>query len=200
MKKDRNSFTLVELAMVVAVIAILAGAMIPAIRDSKEDAKVAKVLLFYESAKFACLMYNIDTGWYAHEDSPGGPSFPGPGNPSQLSGNPPIPMHLGWNGPYSTPFEIEDNPFSFIFPCPRPLAIARVQVTATVNFDLDGDGAQDRAGAGNQVTFYPAPQGTAKKINDKFDANIPGDWKATGRVRYSDVNQGFLTIYIAGGV
>jgi len=58
----RKSFTLIELVIVVAIIAILAGAMVPIIRSSRTEAREAKALAELDSIKAAAMMFHADTG------------------------------------------------------------------------------------------------------------------------------------------
>jgi len=58
-----KAITLLELLIVIALIAVLAGAMIgPIFRESKIDAQEAKARKELEAIKLACIQYHYDTG------------------------------------------------------------------------------------------------------------------------------------------
>jgi len=57
-----KGFTLIELLIVIAIVAILAGAMVPMFRVNQLTAQQAKAGADMDSIKTACMMYNQDTG------------------------------------------------------------------------------------------------------------------------------------------
>ena len=64
-----KGFTLIELLIVIAIVAILAGAMVPMFRVNQLNAQQARVRADMDSIKTACMMYNQDTGqWPAAGD------------------------------------------------------------------------------------------------------------------------------------
>jgi len=83
MRYSKKTFTLIELVIVVAIIAILAGAMTPIIRSSRNEAKIAKAQADLEAMKVAAQMYYIDTGVW-------------PTSPERLVSS----SIDGWDGPY----------------------------------------------------------------------------------------------------
>lgn len=71
MKKDIRAFTLIELLIVVAIIAILAAIAIPNFLEAQVRAKVARVQSEFRTMKTAMFLYQVDTNeWPDSEDSP----------------------------------------------------------------------------------------------------------------------------------
>src|ERR1051326_7786658 len=60
MRKQINGFTLIELLVVVAIIAILAALLLPALQGAKESARTAKCLSNLKQMGVAALMYVDD--------------------------------------------------------------------------------------------------------------------------------------------
>lgn len=105
MKKEpilrKNAFTLIELLIVIAIVALLAGVMVPVFRTTRYDAQRAKTLADLEALKTALRMFHFDTGtWPIHirwrESLLKNEDFLGD----------PIP---GWGGPYID--EFRDDPW-----------------------------------------------------------------------------------------
>ena len=85
----RKGFTLIELILVIAIIAILAGAMVPMINASRNQARVAKATAECDAIKTAAVLLHADSGvgvWPA-DGSTGGGLVAAGGIP-------------GWQGPY----------------------------------------------------------------------------------------------------
>lgn len=84
----KRGFTLIELLIVVAIIATLAGAMMPFFRETRLETQRAKARADLDTIRTACIMLHYDTG-----DWPPGDRYDGYG----LINSAGIP---NWNGPY----------------------------------------------------------------------------------------------------
>lgn len=63
-KRERNAFTLVELLVVIAIVAILAAMLLPAIKRAKESAKAIVCMSNLKQVGAAMLIYaNDNAGW-----------------------------------------------------------------------------------------------------------------------------------------
>lgn len=90
---DKFSFTLIELIVVIAIIAILAGIIVPASFKAIEKSKISKTIEDYKSVKTAALSYYADVGQW-----PATCNCNGSGSCSQgfiINDN-----SSGWDGPY----------------------------------------------------------------------------------------------------
>ncbi len=58
----KESFTLIELLIAIAIVAILAGAMMPIFNITRQEAKEAKALAEMGAIKMASMMLHYDTG------------------------------------------------------------------------------------------------------------------------------------------
>ena len=92
-----KSFTLIELLIVIAIVAILAGAMAPLLRSSRKEAMVAKAARDFEILRKAWMRLNFDVGMYPDDDAYG--ENPLIANTDLLA---PVLFTAadGWNGPY----------------------------------------------------------------------------------------------------
>ena len=88
---NRGGFTLIELLIVIAIIAILAGAMVPMFNVTREDARVAKAKAELDAIKTAAIMMHHDTGQW--------PPVGTDGTGLRTAGGIP-----NWNGPYIDPW------------------------------------------------------------------------------------------------
>ncbi|MBN3040250.1 MAG: type II secretion system protein GspG [Candidatus Omnitrophica bacterium] len=90
-KFKHSAFTLIELILVVAIIALLAGSMVPMILSARHEARTAKALNDLDTLKTAYLKLRADTGY----TMPVAPE-------SLISNSPPLIITPipGWDGPY----------------------------------------------------------------------------------------------------
>ena len=83
----KQGFTLIELLIVIAIAAILAGAMVPLFSVTREDARKAKAASEMDAIKTAVIMYHYDTdNW--------------PGDMDDGTGLVTDDEDTNWNGPY----------------------------------------------------------------------------------------------------
>lgn len=85
-----KGFTLIELLIVIAIVAILSGAMVPLFATVKQEANSSKVMQELEAIKAGSIQLYFDTGYWPCAANCGCSLVRNP------SGNP-IP---DWNGPY----------------------------------------------------------------------------------------------------
>ncbi|MBN3039704.1 MAG: type II secretion system protein [Candidatus Omnitrophica bacterium] len=91
-----KAFTLIELILVVAIVAILAGAMVPIIRGAKIDAQISRMIETGEVLYKASQMFYSDTGVL-------------PADTNDLLADTGI---AGWDGPYlEKPLTRKDHPY-----------------------------------------------------------------------------------------
>ena len=67
----KKGFTLIELLIVIAIVAILAGAMVPMFNTSRQEAGYASSRADMEVIKKASFMLRLDTGWWPYQNFAG---------------------------------------------------------------------------------------------------------------------------------
>lgn len=181
MNNSRQSgFTLIEIVVVIAVLALLAGLALPMLGSTTNDARVTKILAGLDQQRKAVQRFHNDTRQYATERS----DRTGESN-HELTMNQRI---TGWKGPYlDHVLSQADNPFDdavLIYPDLEPAG----------GFDQDGDGRTDARGHGQIVVYRNVDRTSAEQIDGALDRGIPGDWNRTGRVKWSD-NTLYVLLY-----
>jgi len=172
MKSVRNhsGFTFFEVIVVVAIIAALAGLIIPAARDLIDRAKAQRIVTLIDRVKDACLRYRHDTGKFAREI---GPEDPNPNNHGLTK----KPLSGTWKGPYLGPLGIDDNPYG--------------QIPSLVN-SLDGGlpggsfeiGGQVKTGPGNILQLGGIPSKIGLIVNSQIDGDNSGTWHIQGKIKF----------------
>jgi len=92
----KKGFTLLELLIVITILAVLAGAMLPLFKSSKQDAQDAVTMADLDAIKSAAVMYRYDTTTWPLAGTTGAGTCltsTGAGCPTAAG---------GWNGPYLT--------------------------------------------------------------------------------------------------
>lgn len=194
---SKRSFTLIELMVVIAIIGVLGTMVAPAVGESINKARVAKVVALAHTLETACDAYFMDTGSYPL-DYGGWPGYSALLVYQNLSTNPG--GVATWSGPYiKKPLQTSDNAF---YPAGNSGVLVYNSLTYAGNFDLNGDGIADRSGTGNFLFIPAGSENNARRIDAIFDAGITGDWKVTGRVKYGGAwggAYGEADIYLSGG-
>lgn len=93
-----KGFTLIELLIVIAIVAVLAGAMVPMFRTTRREAQEAKVHAELDAIKTAAIMYHHDLG-------------KGNWPPVSTTGvdfiTDSAPTSVDWNGPYLDAWRVD---------------------------------------------------------------------------------------------
>lgn len=104
----KKGFTLLELLIVITILAVLAGAMIPLFKSSKQEAQDAKTMADLDAIKSGSIMYKYDTATWPIVGTIGAVTCltsTGVGCPTAAG---------GWNGPYLTDWATDPwtNPYA----------------------------------------------------------------------------------------
>lgn len=165
-----RGLTLIEIVVVVAIIALISGMLAPVVGDVMNDAKASKILAVTDALKKGCERHYADTATYALEQSDQTAAAK-----HMLSLTQTTP---GWSGPYlDHPLSSGDSPFGGD-------CIIYDDLSAASGFDPMGAGSASITGDGQIVEFTEIPTTIAELVDSAMDNNVPGDWKATGRVEY----------------
>ncbi len=168
----QRGFSLIELVVVIAVLAVLAGVLIPQLGGVSRSGKAQAVLRLVDTVRQGCVRHHTDTGAFGHEYSGYSASH------RELSAKQGT---RGWKGPYmETPLTHGHNPFG---------GSCHLYETLTPNnwiegFDLDGDGKVEAKGAGNTIWLSNVEAIEAEDIDSSIDKGVEGSWWEAGRVRY----------------
>lgn len=84
----KSAFTLIELLTVIAIMAILAGMLLPTLSKAKEKAKIAKCISTIASLQTALAMYQVDYGVYPMSADDTGTQRNGNSHHSDFDGDP----------------------------------------------------------------------------------------------------------------
>lgn len=159
MLRKEDGFTLIELIIVVAIIAILGAVVTPNILKAIESSRVVAVVADSKSIQSAALAYHADTGTWpvstasSESGETGGNTYltEKPGEGSDLE---------GWNGPYLDRWP-EKNPWGGTY-------------TLTKNVE-GGEGGDN--GDKLYLKLSKVPESAVDKLEDKLGKDVT---KATG--------------------
>lgn len=189
----KRGFTLLELVIVLAVMAVLAGVLVPVVKQVLDAAKVTKLVTLVDSLAQASRRYYKDTRNFAKEFGQ-----------SSLASEHQLAYDQGgavkdWNGPYI------EGP---LMDSMQPFENAQIQLLPTLlgipgsggsgsGYYLAGlAGPQTLSTSGQEVYLGALATKWAEKINEAFDGPDEGADAATaGRVIYQD-NSGACEVYI----
>ena len=171
---QRKSFTLIELMVVIAIIAVLAAVVAPQVFKQVQKGRIASVESFYNSVKIAATSYFSDTGtWIA--------TCAGAACNTNTPGFVTGPTGTNWDGPYLDRWPgATGNPWAGAYNWDAP-------VGATANFGAAA--AQER-----WITIFLVPLTAAQRIDLDKDGAVSGTsgmvrrfppavWTATNTVR-----------------
>jgi general secretion pathway protein G len=181
-----KGFTLLELIVVIAILALLAGILTPIAKSAIDDARGAKISAVVDALSKASQKYYVDTNAVAREYSN-----------STATADRRLTLQpagvTGWKGPYlDKPLRDADNPFG----APIRLLDDLNQATpGAAGFDLLGTGTPNHTGTGAAVQIDAVPQNIAQIVNDTLDRGVPGDWMTTGSIEY-DATAQRLWVYV----
>lgn len=200
-KKQIWAFTLLELVIVLAVMTILAGVLIPVVKQVLDSAKVSKIVSVIDTLTSASRKYYKDTRKFATEDSgeSGVLSHTLAYDPRDADAS-----IQGWSGPYiEGPLMVGLLPFE-----PTPdLKIRLVPgvggVDGSEGYYLTGEGGPNTYHApgtnGQEIIIEGLTGDWPKKINDLIDKGVPGEqneWTRWGRVTAANGSPGTLYIFV----
>jgi hypothetical protein len=167
-----SGVSLLEIVFAIGLAAALVGVVAGTTPRRDDGGQAQQVVQTVVSLRRACASYRVDTCGFATE-------FGGHARMHrQLSADPGVP---GWHGPYiDTPLSSAQNPWGGRFDLH-----AGVRANGWIDgFDVDGDGELDAAAEGNMLVLDEVPAPGASAIDAALERGAPGEWMASGRVRY----------------
>ena len=182
-----GGFTLMEVVVVVAILALLAGVVVPVFSSVQQDGQASKILAVADTLKKAVDKHYADTSVLATEYSP---TLAGAYTGAAQHHLSMTQTYANWRGPYlDHPLTRADNPFQ-----DAVYVYQGLNLTQTAGgCNLTGGSTNTHTGNGQTAVFYGVSSAVAQRVNDALDRNIPGGWESTGRVEY---NNNILAIYL----
>jgi len=171
----RSGFSLLEIVIAIAVIAMIAGVVVMRSRSVLDKGRSTKVIELVDMLKKACITYHSDTGqlpWeYSGYDAAN----------RKLSGTQTI---SGWQGPYlEAPLASSQNPYGgSLHMYNTPV------VNGNTGFDTDGDGTNDVTSSACTLWMSGISQANAQAIDAAIDGSLAGTWSSAGKVRWDSTN------------
>ncbi|HKB15089.1 MAG TPA: prepilin-type N-terminal cleavage/methylation domain-containing protein [Planctomycetota bacterium] len=183
---DRRSavggFTFLELVVVIAILAVLAGILTPIAKSAIDDSRATKMEALASTLSKAAQRYFFDTGSLSREYSDDTAAAN-----RRLSSDPTPFGVAGWKGPYlEAPLCSADSPFASTV---RLLDSLDAAIAGAPGFDLLGSGTPNRTGTGNCVRFDAVPMSIARLVDESIDRGVAGAWTQTGAVEYEATSQ-----------
>ena len=175
-----QGFTLLEIVIVVAILALLFAVIAPVAKEMIDDAKVTKILDLKSRLLEAAQRYHLDTGKFPVENS--GPLS----GPLWAPKDHKLSMDPGgvvvWNGPYiDKPLSFEDHPFGG-----QIQLLSTLKRASHVGFDLLGDGDLLDTN-GSMLVIHNLTSKFAQKVDKVLDGHKPyltGPWDKQGEVAW----------------
>ncbi|TAJ04419.1 MAG: hypothetical protein EPO68_16900 [Planctomycetota bacterium] len=172
-----SGVSLLEIAFAIGLVAALVGVVAGTTGRRDDGGHAGQVVQTVESLRRACASYRIDTCSFATELTGHAAMH------RQLSANPGV---AGWHGPYlETPLSGAQNPWGG-----RIDLYDDVRANGWIQgFDLDGNGELDAQTEANMLVLEAVPAPGASAIDAALERGAPGEWMASGRVRYDALAQ-----------
>ncbi len=221
--KNQRGFTLIEMIGVLAIIAILVGAVAPRIFEAIEDSKVTSASSLVKSLQSSVSKYYSDMGTLLPLSNINNNNTTirtqgedGAGNDTQrhlasaLEHTKSSSQNQGvwpkFRGPYIDAFQTNNPPLGSsmrLASFPAASVGAAASSTIETNFDLNGDGTNDLVTGSQIVSIVISGVGAREwgKFDALFDANViqgltESDRQSRGRIKYDATNQE-MRVYIA---
>ncbi|MBI5361969.1 MAG: prepilin-type N-terminal cleavage/methylation domain-containing protein [Planctomycetes bacterium] len=176
-------FSLLEIVIAVAVIAMIAGVVVMRSRSVLDKGRSTKVIELVNTLKKACITYHSDTGqlpWeYSGYDAAN----------RKLSGTQTV---AGWQGPYlESPLASTQNPYGGSLHM-----YATPAVNGNTGFDTDGDGTNDVTASACTLWMSGITQANAQALDAAIDGSLAGTWSSAGKVKWDSTNSYlFILLY-----
>lgn len=140
---QRAGFTLVELLIVMAILAILGGLVTAAAQTARKRGAVTKAKAAIAAVETALQMYQLDLGGY-----------PASGNASLVTALTTSSGSSDWHGPYMEFKQEELTDGRFLDPWGKPYVYTAPGVHRTASYDLYSTGPNGTAGDGDDIVNW----------------------------------------------